>query len=550
MGLQPNKLFWPQPHFLHVDFVAGVIGVAHNEDTKNKRGVQLFYFVNVGFAEKRSGIEHAQMKRLAMFKHFKQPAQIVTRSFSMNLSQAVASAGLAPTDMVNLFDFLRGTENYQGRPFGIADLHTPANLEVLVNDQDEHGYMVRNAQRIIQRISMRAPAYTQVDVVRTFDQGGHLVKSEQYDVRGFKGLEQIYDGSGNVVAEQVLAPDDRVVYQTFHTKNNAGKFENSLYRFVNYKGHDYSFAGEQSMMRFFLDELNQRNGEKNTFIVDRTFELAWSVLNMKTPHYQYFHIHSNHLNDPADVIKATLNYNYDYAIKNLSHWDGVLVPTDQQRKDFIARWGEQVPVYAVPVGNVADDLLQQPPVPLADRQAGNVIMVARLSPEKQQDQLIRAFKQVVAKVPQAHLTFWGYANGEEATRLRKVREDEGMMDAVSFEDYTPDIAAVYNHALINVLTSRAEGFALALLEAQSHGVPNIAYDVTYGPHDIIRNGENGVLVKLDDVEALADAIIALLTETNRWQAMSTQSYRDATRYSQATIWQQWQKLIQEQGGVQ
>lgn len=506
----------------------------------------MFYFINVGFADKRSGIEHAQMQRLALFKKFQKKAQIVTRNFSLNLHDVLKRASLEDRDMVNLFDFFQGTEGMKARSFTIDDLKIKKSLQLLQNDQDEHGYMVRNSQRIIQRIAMRAPEYTQVDVVRTFDQLGKLVKSEWYDTRGFKGLEQLYDGDANVIAEQVFNPDGQVVYQTFHTKNSEDKLQNTLYRIVNYKGQDYSFNGEQAMMRFFLDELNKRNSEKNSFITDRTFELAWSVLNMKTPAYRYMHLHSNHLNDPEKILDATLNYNYEYAIKNLEKWDGVLIPTEQQRDDFVERYGNKTPAFAISVGNVSDEVMNSPHIPIEARKAGNVIMVARLSPEKQQDQVIRAFKQVSKQVSNAHITFWGYANGKEGPRLKKVVKDLHLEDVVTFEDYTADINAVYDDAVLNLLTSRAEGFALALMEAQSHGIPNIAYDVTYGPHDIITDGRNGRLVKLDDVDALAQAIIETLQNSTELQRFSDNSYVDAERYSQDNIWKSWQLLFNKQ----
>ncbi|WP_237756159.1 glycosyltransferase [Furfurilactobacillus siliginis] len=442
-------------------------------------------------------------------------------------------------DMVNLFDFFGGTETLTKRLFTLADLHVKPNLQVLVNDQDEHGYMVRNAERILQRIKMRAPEYKEIETVWTFDRLGKLVKSEYWDTRGFKALEQWHDATGAVTAEQAFNPAGKVYYQTFHTKDPQGKVVNSLYRILNWNGTDYSFNGEQSMMRFFLDELNKRTGENNVFVVDRTFELAWSVLNMKTRAFKMMHLHSNHLNDPEQVMTATLNYNYEYAIKNLDQWQGIAAPTPQQRADVIERWGSKVPVFELPVGIVSDDVLNAPHVPWQRRTPGKIIMVARLSPEKQQDKVIAAFEQVHKAVPAARLEFWGYANGKEGDRLNKIVADKQLGDLVTFHDYTLDVGKVYDDAQINVLASRAEGFSLALLEAQSHGVPTVSYDAKYGPQGIIADGRDGYLVKLDDVDAFAAAITKLLKDDQLMQQFSEHAYDDAQRFSEDAVWEKW-----------
>jgi poly(glycerol-phosphate) alpha-glucosyltransferase len=64
-----------------------------------------------------------------------------------------------------------------------------------------------------------------------------------------------------------------------------------------------------------------------------------------------------------------------------------------------------------------------------------------------------------------------------------------------------------------VLTSRYEGFGLVVLESIAHGCPVVAYDVKYGPADIIRDGINGLLVEAGNIDALAAAIIQVLTDT-------------------------------------
>ncbi|VDG20041.1 poly(glycerol-phosphate) alpha-glucosyltransferase [Lactobacillus sp.] [Lactiplantibacillus mudanjiangensis] len=499
----------------------------------------MYYFVNTSINPKKSGIEHAEMKRLALFNQHQVPAKIVTRFFALALHRTLKTAGIAEENQINLFDFIQQSTDFHPVKLTIADLHLPASLTVQA--EGDH-YLVHQQDHLLMRVNTFAPDHQQLNNVQLFDQAGHLVKTDWYDTRGFKGLEQFYTADGQVASEQVFNPQGDVVYQTFHMPDRQNVTQNSLYRFINYHGQDWSFTGEQAMTRFFLDELN-RQTPQSVFIVDRTYELAYSTLRMRTKAFKVMYLHSNHVNDPAHPQTATLNYNYAYALNNLSAWQGVAAATPQQTADFSERYGKKVPVYTIPVGVVPDDTLQAPAVPWSERTPGKLIFVARLSEEKQQDQAIRAFQQVHQKLPHTTLEFWGYANGDTGKKLRQLVQDLHLTAAVTFNDYTQDIATVYDHAQLALLTSRAEGFALALLEGQSHGVPQIAYDVKYGPQAIIQPGRDGELVPVNDVKALAEAMIALLSDDEKGQTYSAHAYADANRYSSEAVWQQWQPLM-------
>ncbi|CAM3166185.1 glycosyltransferase [Lactiplantibacillus plajomi] len=499
----------------------------------------MYYFVNTSINPKKSGIEHAEMKRLALFNQHQVPAKMATRFFSLSLHQTLADAGIAESNQVNLFDFIQQSETFKPVQFTIDDLHLGANLRV---ESEGANYVVYQHDQLVMRVNtFKRPAH-QVNNVQYYDQNGKLVKTDWYDTRGFKGLEQFYTFDGKVTSEQVFDPSGNVVYQTFHMPDRQGKVQNSLYRFIQYQGQDWSFSGETAMTSFFLDELNRRTPGA-VFVIDRTYELAYAALHMRTKAFKVMHLHSNHVNDPAKPKTAELNFNYAYALNNLQQWNGVIASTAQQTADFVERYGQTPATYTIPVGIVPDDVINAKHPAWRTRTPGNIIFVARLAEEKQQDQVIRAFKHVKASVPHATLNFWGYANGDTGKKLRQLVKDLQLTDAVTFNDYTTDLTSVYNHAQLAMLTSRAEGFALALLEGQAHGVPQIAYDVKYGPRDIIRDGQDGLLVPVNDEQALADAMIKLLQDPKQLQAFSEQAYVDAKRYSTDAVWTRWQPLM-------
>lgn len=499
----------------------------------------MYYFVNTSINPKKSGIEHAEMKRLALFNQHHVPAKMVTRFFSLSLHQTLTAAGIAAENQINLFDFIQHSSERPTTKMTIEDLHLAPDLRV--QPVGRH-YEVYQNDQLLMKVNTFLNTQKQLNNVQYYDQNGKLVKTDWYDTRGFKGLEQFYAADGQVASEQVFNPDGEVVYQTFHMADRQNQVQNSLYRFINYEGQDWSFAGETAMTTFFLDELNRRTPHA-VFVIDRTYELAYAALHMRTKAFKVMHLHSNHVNDPAHPKTASLNFNYAYALNNLDQWNGVIASTKQQTADFQARFGNQPAVYTIPVGIVDDATLNAPKPSFEQRTAGKIIFVARLAEEKQQDQVIRAFKKVLAQVPNATLDFWGYANGDTGKQLHQLVEQLGLKAAVTFNDYTTDLTAVYNDAQLAMLTSRAEGFALALLEGQAHGVPQIAYDVKYGPRDIIRDGHDGQLVPVNDENALATAMIDLLTQPKKLAMYSQQAYQDAQRFSTTAVWQQWQPLM-------
>lgn len=73
------------------------------------------------------------------------------------------------------------------------------------------------------------------------------------------------------------------------------------------------------------------------------------------------------------------------------------------------------------------------------------------------------------------------------------------------------LVAAYQHADVVVLPSYHEGFGIVLLEAMAAAKPVIAYDNTSMP-ELVRHGENGLLVKTGDIEGLAAGINALLAD--------------------------------------
>ncbi len=122
------------------------------------------------------------------------------------------------------------------------------------------------------------------------------------------------------------------------------------------------------------------------------------------------------------------------------------------------------------------------------------------------DILFPAWKGVVAMHPQARLVMLG---GGDSTLWQKLCEKLGCEKSISFEGFQTDITPYLKRAACLVLPSRKEGISNALLEAQSWGVPAVVSDIP-GNTEVVEHGVNGLVVSVDDVIGLSQAILRLI----------------------------------------
>jgi glycosyltransferase involved in cell wall biosynthesis len=138
-----------------------------------------------------------------------------------------------------------------------------------------------------------------------------------------------------------------------------------------------------------------------------------------------------------------------------------------------------------------------------------VLAVGRLVPIKRLDRLVAAFARLAPERPTLRLVLVG--DGEERASLEALVAGHGDASRVTFTGWSAETPAWYAAADVVALTSDREGTPLALIEAAASGRPAVAVDVG-GVRDIVRHGETGFVVPVDDADAFADRLAALLDD--------------------------------------
>lgn len=141
-----------------------------------------------------------------------------------------------------------------------------------------------------------------------------------------------------------------------------------------------------------------------------------------------------------------------------------------------------------------------------------VLAVGRLSQEKNQADLVRAFA-TLARTRSCRLVLLG--SGADRQRLERLVAELGLGERVAFAGHVDDTVPYLWRAAVVALTSRWEGCPNAVIEALACAAPVVAYDCDYGPREILADGRFGRLVPVGDVSALASALAAALDEGRR-----------------------------------
>jgi phosphatidylinositol alpha-1,6-mannosyltransferase len=150
----------------------------------------------------------------------------------------------------------------------------------------------------------------------------------------------------------------------------------------------------------------------------------------------------------------------------------------------------------------------------AKKVPNQVIYVGRLVDFKHVDWLIKAFPEVLKKVPDAKLKIVG--GGPERETLEKLVERLRLKACVTFTGLTPTYEAVtqhYKESKVFVLPSTVEGEAIVLKEAMAASLPLIAMNIPgSGVLSLVRDGENGFLLEPGRPKLIAEKIVQLLRD--------------------------------------
>lgn len=215
------------------------------------------------------------------------------------------------------------------------------------------------------------------------------------------------------------------------------------------------------------------------------------------------------------------------------HCNAVVTLTHDDAK----AWSKAPKVYVIP--NITESILSES----SKCEVHRVIAVGRLTYQKGFDRLIDAWCIVHKNHPDWTLDIYG--EGVRRDALQKQIEENHLKTTVTIHQFTKNINKEYLNSSIFALSSNYEGFGLVLIEAMGCGLPCISFNCPYGPSEIIKNNEDGLIIENGDIVGFANAICYLIENEKERKTFGKRARQNVVRFSSENIMPKWEKLFKE-----
>jgi glycosyltransferase involved in cell wall biosynthesis len=165
------------------------------------------------------------------------------------------------------------------------------------------------------------------------------------------------------------------------------------------------------------------------------------------------------------------------------------------------------------------------------------IAIGRLTVQKGFYDLIMAFSMA-----HQHILDWTldiYGEGQDFVFLKTTIDNNNLQDKIKILTPEVNIEKHLVQASVFLFPSIYEGFGLVLTEAMECGLPIIAYDCECGPSEIIKDGEDGFLVPVGDIEILSKRMVELAKNQDLRKHFATNAVNNVNRFYTENIMKEW-----------
>ena len=349
--------------------------------------------------------------------------------------------------------------------------------------------------------------------------------------------EKRTDDAGGVLQTDHYSAQGNLLVIDRQDMNERGTKSGRLLTLLNSQGD--VVAQWRSATAFYKAWLNAVFGNEPSYVIVDSGYASSIFRTYRKKNVVFCHVlHSNFLKNES-VDPRELNRGRFDIFHNADRFDRVVALTHAQQRDMLALNLSSGNLMAIP--NVVRDLHGNAEAP---RDKAHGIMLARLTKGKRIDHAIRAVATACSSAPGLHLDIYG--DGDMHAELTQQINANNAGEHITLCGFDGNAKARFRNASFTLLTSTQEGQPLVLLESMSAGCIPIAYDIKYGPADIITDGVDGFLVPNGDVEALTQAITRVATMDD---AELTQMRRNARRravdFYETAVVQKWATMFRE-----
>lgn len=227
-------------------------------------------------------------------------------------------------------------------------------------------------------------------------------------------------------------------------------------------------------------------------------------------------------------------YRKDYC-RVLELSDAVFVLCDGQKEELLKMCG--IPqcdkLYVVPNANPADSTIE-------GEKKNIVLWIGTFDYSiKRPDYMIRVWRKIEENNP--NWTLYMLGCGPSWQEMKNLASSLHLKNIVFTGNVSP--ANYYREAKLSCVTSVHESFSMVLLESLSSGVVPISFNSFTSSSFLIRDKENGRLVKAFDLDSFASELMDLMENSKLVEKMSMSAKKSAKRFSANNVYNLWVSII-------
>lgn len=344
-----------------------------------------------------------------------------------------------------------------------------------------------------------------------FRSDGILLRTNYFNSEGFLAQSDFFASDGRKYLASKYNEEAQMTYILHFQKNgNVNQFDN-----------------EKQLKDYWIFQLNEMSNRPYFFVEDHRLDscviensFTNKIMSVATIHGNIYGKDGSYGSPLRAYTKGTL--------ENLDKFGAVILLTDEMKKHITSQFGERDNLFVI-----GHPFLVNKTRPTVSKNLNRGVIISKFNKGKRIHLAIEAFANAVKEVPDAQLDiFW---QGDEKQSYELLIKKLGVEKNIHVHGYTQDAIGEFQRSGFSLMTSKAEGFGISILESLSVNTPVVAFDYNYGPKDLIEDGLNGRIVPNGDISALSRTIVELVKKTDSLNKLSKNTGKVVEQYSKDKI---------------
>lgn len=278
------------------------------------------------------------INRQIALRKLNRPSFILTRNFNRIQTLLYPQNNLTENDVINMYDYFQEVSPLSQRyPWRLIQLQ---DLDATDVNQNDYTIAIAKSKNQYYRDGILevetyplVNAYGTLGEVRYLDITGKILKSEEYDFRGFKSIVSYFGANGKVCDQEYLSATGEVKIKS-HLDYDKDDNKISQSFEVNYHSQKYYFTNEDKMYEFFLQEIvDQFKSTSVCQLIVDVPSLVKNVAKIKDCN-KFLYLHNSHLAEDNKTISSRY---VDFFTKYSVDYNGIFCVNNYQRTDLTKR---------------------------------------------------------------------------------------------------------------------------------------------------------------------------------------------------------------------